>query len=182
MVDICGHGVPAAMVSGMIKSAFHASHDGGYRPLDVVQRVADVLQRAGHRRFVTLFCGRIDSHAGVLEYASAGHPPGLLRRADGSVERLSSTGTIICADLPEQHWTQESTPFRRGDQVLLYTDGVTESEGPGGMLGIHGLTELAARSTARDGALLVEILQYAHDHAAGSPGFDDQTLMVAGIP
>lgn len=181
VVDICGHGVPAAMISGMVKSAFHTAHGDDYTPLSVVERVADVLRRAGHRRFVTLYCGRIDSRAHVLEYASAGHPPGLLRRGDGHVQRLESTGTIICADLPDQVWTQETVEFGIHDQLLLFTDGVTESDGADGQFGNARLARLAAESTRRGGELLVEVLQHVHNYASGRPGFDDQTLMIAGL-
>ena len=176
VVDICGHGCQPA--SGMIKSAFMPAR----RWLMHARGGADRrCAAAGHRRFVTLFCGRIPAPGGPLEYANAGHPPGLLRRANVTVARVGATGTIVCDDLPGQIWTRETVSFHPGDQLLLYTDGVTESEGAEGQLGISRLEQLASQSTERDGALLVRILQYAHEYAAGQPAFDDLTLMVAGI-
>ncbi len=225
VADICGHGTRAAMVSGMIKSAFHAAGAEGYSPLSVIAGAAQILARAGHRRFVTMFCATIDPQRRTLTYCSAGHPPALLRRggaagagagpagaeraagagsraagpraggaaggetpaAGGSadrggaalLERLDATGTIICADLSEQEWTEEQTPFEPGDQLVVYTDGVIETAGPEGLFGIERLEAIVRSAAARGGGLLSRALQAAHDFAHGHPADDDQTLVVA---
>lgn len=184
VADICGHGTRAAMTSGMIKSAFHAAGAEGYSPLSVIAGAAQILARAGHRRFVTMFCATIDPPRRTLTYCSAGHPPALLRRGGAAgrvatLERLDDTGTIICADLPDQEWTEERTSFESGDQLVIYTDGVIETAGPEGLFGIERLEAIVRSAAARGRGLLSLAMQTAHDFAKGHPADDDQTLVVA---
>jgi sigma-B regulation protein RsbU (phosphoserine phosphatase) len=75
---------------------------------------------------VTLWLGRYDTASGSLSWANGGHPPGLLRRVDGSVERLEVTGALLGA-MRNAVYTELETVVEPGDRILLYTDGVTEA-------------------------------------------------------
>ena len=76
-------------------------------------------------------CLTVDVSDGILTYGSAGHPPPLVVRADGSVETLNLRGTVIGAGggVP---YAQQQLRLAPGDKVLLYTDGVLENRGPAG--------------------------------------------------
>ena len=78
VADVSGHGVSAAMLTGVVKSAFHASSVEGYEPQSVVQRVCSGLAAFGPERFVTLFTALVAPDEGRLRYANAGHPPSLV--------------------------------------------------------------------------------------------------------
>jgi anti-sigma regulatory factor (Ser/Thr protein kinase) len=77
----------------------------------------------------TCLCGIFDPETGRLRFSNAGHPPPLVRRADGSVERL--TGALshpLGAGASMQH-VQADVELAVGDALLLYTDGLVERRG-----------------------------------------------------
>ena len=75
IADVSGHGVSAAMLTGIVKSAFQASHVDGFEPLAVVQRVWTGLAAFSPERFVTLVAALIAPDRSQLRYVNAGHPP-----------------------------------------------------------------------------------------------------------
>jgi sigma-B regulation protein RsbU (phosphoserine phosphatase) len=75
IADVSGHGVSAAMLTGIVKSAFHSSHVDGFEPLAVVQRVSMGLAAFSPDRFVTLVAALISPEERQLRYVNAGHPP-----------------------------------------------------------------------------------------------------------
>src|SRR5262249_46543330 len=127
VADAAGHSVPAAFVSVMAKTAFHAYAEGLESPAAVLrtmnQRLANLM---GVEQFITMFYGVIDRQSLRLVYALGGHPKPLwYRRAKGSVEALDAEGSVIGL-LPEVHYEEHSVQLERGDRILIYTDGVTE--------------------------------------------------------
>jgi sigma-B regulation protein RsbU (phosphoserine phosphatase) len=102
-----------------------------------------------HSLYATAACIRIDPRTNTLNWSVAGHPPPLLRRYDSSVEDLECTSVILGALQPELFDPDEqSTSFRFGDTVLIYTDGAFESRNPSGeFFGIPRLRETMAFDT-----------------------------------
>ena len=127
VADVVGHGVSAAMLTGVVKSSFRASDADGYDPAAVVQRVRSNLSAFGPERFVTLVAAVLEADEGRLRYVNAGHPAGLLRNADGTMQRLTSTGPLVSPALPPCIWEQETVSMAPGDQLLLYTDGISDT-------------------------------------------------------
>lgn len=127
MADVCGKGVMAATKTSMIKYAVRAFVAAGLQPAAAVAEVNTMTTEAGDPSdIVTLWLGKYDPKRGRLEWANGGHPPGLLRRTDGSIVRLEATGPLLGA-LVGANYDQGSVEFEPGERVLLYTDGVTEA-------------------------------------------------------
>mgnify|MGYP003694157193 CR=1 FL=1 len=82
-------------------------------------------------RFVTLFFGLLDPATGELTYCNAGHNPPFLIRADDSVERLTSCGTIL-GIFPDMSYEVKHARLDPGDVLTLFSDGVTEENNPSG--------------------------------------------------
>ena len=78
IADVAGHGASAAMLTGVVKSAFDSSLAEGYDPLRAVERVAAGLRGFEPNKFVTLLCALIDTRRRTLTYVSAGHHPAIL--------------------------------------------------------------------------------------------------------
>ena len=74
----------------------------------------------------TCLCGIFDPVSGLLEYTNAGHPPPLVRRADGTVDRLEGALSPPLGVLPDVRRTHAQTQLEPGDALLLYTDGLVE--------------------------------------------------------
>ena len=91
------------------------------------------------------------SATGEVEYTNAGHNPGLLLRADGTIEELGSHGLPL-ALFPGKPYGSSKLTLAAEDLLLLYTDGVTEANNPeGDEFGMPRLKELLAKQIAPRG-------------------------------
>ncbi len=79
IADVVGHGTSAAMMTGVVKAAFRASHVDGFEPRAVVERVREGIRDFDASRFVTLCCARLDPRRRELTYVNAGHPEPIAR-------------------------------------------------------------------------------------------------------
>lgn len=180
VADVSGHGVAAAMITAIVKAAFHGAADRGGDPREVVAAIHAALRPLPRRRFATVWCARLDAAAGRLEYVNAGHPPALIARAGGAIEELEPTGPLVMADFPgASRWEVATTAFGPGDRLLVYSDGASECSGPDDEpFGAERIAALFAAGGA--GAPLLETLLAALEaHRAGRPQDDDVTLLTA---
>jgi hypothetical protein len=111
VADVAGHGMSAALLTAVVKAAFRSSAVDGFEPLAVVQRVAQGIAGFSARRFVTLEVARIDRNRAVMDFVGAGHPPGIVRAADGQVKLLDATGPLVSPAFGLDEWEQHSIPF-----------------------------------------------------------------------
>ena len=181
IADVMGHGVSAAMLTGVVKSAFRTSSADGYEPAAVVGRLRNNMAAFGPERFVTLIAAILSADEERLVYVNAGHPPGLLCNAEGGRVWLSGTGPLISTALPACTWEQRSVPMVMGDRLLLYTDGVSDA-----LMGEDDLGEEAISSATEqyvDGGapLLDELLTRVRARFGGRPQPDDLTLLTAKL-
>jgi sigma-B regulation protein RsbU (phosphoserine phosphatase) len=146
--DVAGKGLPAAIVMAMIQeelerriaSCAAATCD----PAQTMARLHEfLLPLMPRNRFVTAVIGHLCA-SGTLTIANAGHCPPLVVRNDGRIEQIASTGPLA-GILPKASWTSFSTRLEYGESVVLYSDGVIESERDGEELGVRGLRAIVER-------------------------------------
>jgi phosphoserine phosphatase RsbU/P len=179
VADVSGHGASAAMLTGIVKSAFHSAGSEGYEPASVVERVASGIRAFGDRHFITLICARIGK--GRLEFVNAGHPPGILLNSETSNTLLEATGPLISPAFSDVSWESHSMSIRKNARILLFTDGVIEAESDSGEYGLERLVRHVTKNPA-PGELLVEgILESVSQFVAGRPIHDDLTLVAADL-
>ncbi|GGX03556.1 membrane protein [Streptomyces lomondensis] len=174
--DVRGKGLPAvgtaALVLGVFREAAHDEPD----LLAVVDRIERSLARnLGHDDFVTAIVAGYP-RAGHLEVVNCGHAPPLLVRACGDVTAVEPTHPappLGLRALTGHTPGLQTLPFRDGDQLLLYTDGVTEARDDGRAFYplAEGLERHVSHEPARTvGALHDELLAHVggrlHDDAA----------------
>ncbi len=149
VADVSGNGIPAGLIMAGFRSEVRACMRREDDPRKVLAEVNEVLAReleAEH--FVTAFLGIYSPESGTLVYSSAGHEPGLLVRADGSVEQLTEGGLLLGV-FPEAVYGRAMVHLGLGDRLLLYTDGFSDgSDSWGDRLGIEGILRLLAEATA----------------------------------
>jgi serine phosphatase RsbU (regulator of sigma subunit) len=181
LIDVTGHGVPAALtVSGLhseLERVFNSNPQAS--PGEVLaalnRHAASVLAR--HSVFPTAICLKVDPAAGTLAWASAGHPPGFLRRSSGEIQDLDST-TLMLGVMPPDAFDpgERQTVFAPGDAAVAFTDGASEAmDQHGHMLrtaGIRRAVETAGQTGPADA-----VMAAVKGHRAGDP--DDDTLIVA---
>jgi phosphoserine phosphatase RsbU/P len=182
--DVSGHGASSAMITGMIKQAFRAAEKERFAPAAVLERIAAASRLFPGGKYVTAIVVRFSPESTLLEYASAGHPPGLLLRYDRSLVPLEPSAPIIHPALPDWTYEQRVVHMETCDQLLLYTDGLTEAQNSeGDEFGFARLAALAPRLGDPDhpiDALRQDVLgtlrQELARFAGGRPLADDLTL------
>jgi sigma-B regulation protein RsbU (phosphoserine phosphatase) len=180
VADVSGHGTSAAMLTGIIKSAFHSANADLFEPICVVERVAKGIRAFGAHHFVTLVCARVQN--GRLDFVNAGHPPGILSRGEGLATLLEPTGPIISPAL-KCSWEQHALEVERGsDRLVLFTDAIMEAESESGQFGLDRLIRDVTESRSLDRHALSErILDSVRQFAVGRPIKDDLTLVIADL-
>jgi sigma-B regulation protein RsbU (phosphoserine phosphatase) len=147
---------------------------------DAVARInRTVCQNVPPGKFMTFFLARLDPASGKLAYVNAGHNPPLLVRADGRVERLTEGGMVLGL-FDSVPYADGDAELRRGDTLLVFSDGVTETfDADDQEFGDDRLAELAVRDRGLEASSLKdEILRELDRFAAGTKATDDRTLIV----
>ena len=132
MLDVCGHGVPAALISVAV-SQFLNSGDGLLGNNCQLVSPDIVLNRLNHafpferfNSFFSIICMTIDVQEGLLSYSCAGHPPPVLLRSKGFIETLDLRGPSIGIGF-ENPIEQKIIKLQEGDKIFLYTDGLLDN-------------------------------------------------------
>jgi sigma-B regulation protein RsbU (phosphoserine phosphatase) len=179
VADVSGHGAGAAMLTGTVKSAFHAASADLYEPARVVERVANGIRAFGHYHFVTLICARVRNE--WLDFVNAGHPPGILWGSATGAALLEATGPLVSPAL-DCSWEQRTMQVKRGsDRLVLFTDALIEAEAESGPYGVERLVEEVRKGPSDGSALSEHILESVRKFMAGQPINDDLTLVVADL-
>jgi sigma-B regulation protein RsbU (phosphoserine phosphatase) len=182
IADVSGHGVSAAMLTGIVKSAFHASHVDGFEPAAVVERVASGLAAFSPERFVTLIAALIAPDAGTLRYVNAGHPRMALWKPGSEPQWMDTTGPLVSPALfGGCTWEVVRVAIEPRDQLLMYTDGVSEviADADGRAYARFGRT--IAGAVDGGPSILDAILAEVQDDLGDLPQPDDVTLLTAKV-
>ena len=131
--DVVGHGLTAAEDMTQLRNAGRTLALAGYQPASILDELARVTDWATNGKFATVATAIIEPDMSLVTYATAGHPPILIRRAKtGTVEiPASAEGPALClpSDQGCPQYTEGQTAFDAGDIMLMYTDGLIERRG-----------------------------------------------------
>jgi len=179
IADVMGKGVPAALLTSNLQAAVRAFAAATASPGALCGRVNRILcPNMGGGRFASFFYGQLDAERGLFTYANAGHPPPILVRSDGTVERLCHGGGALGLD-PAWSFDDETVAVGPGDRLVLFTDGVTEATGgDGAEFGEDRLAGLVRAWRSLDAPALTARLTEAVRAFAGGAPQDDVTLVV----
>jgi phosphoserine phosphatase RsbU/P len=178
IADVSGHGVSAAMLTGVVKSAFHAARAEGYEPLSVIHRAWNALAAFGPERFVTLVAALVAPAERQLRYVNAGHPACVVWGNGRDPVWMASTGPLVSPALAPV-WEVETVSVQSSDHILLYTDGVSDvlANSDGDASG--EIVAAIGREPRGGGFLLDAIVEDVHRRLAGDPQSDDLTMLTA---
>jgi sigma-B regulation protein RsbU (phosphoserine phosphatase) len=156
--------------------------DEGLEGARLIARLnAQIVRHSPPSRFITFFYGLYDPASGRLIYVNAGHLPPILRRANGNFERVGvNMGGLALGMFDHAEYQAHEIAIDHGDTLVLYTDGITEAETPGGRpFEESGLEAVLAAETTADPETLAKIIfRTVEAHADQTRLGDDLTALV----
>jgi sigma-B regulation protein RsbU (phosphoserine phosphatase) len=182
IADVCGKGLPAALLMANLQAAVRAHSAGAAPPAHLCEELNRMFCTvSGHERFITLFYGLLDLRHRSLVYSNAGHNPPLLVRRNGRLIRLGAGGPLL-GEFEGLFYEQGQVKLEPGDRVVLYTDGVAEARSPvGEELGEKRLAHLLTTHCELPAAALQEKLWSEVLGFAEGNLHDDATLFVVAL-
>ena len=180
MADVSGKGISAAMfmmkAKTLIKS--HADKESDVAKI-LTQSNADLCENNEAEMFVTCWMGILDFKTHIVHFANAGHNPPLVRHQDGSYEYFRTRPGFVLAGMENVKYRSGELTLMPGDEIFLYTDGVTEATDAHNQL--YGDDRLVAVLNRLAGATAKEIclgVKEDVDAFVGeAPQFDDMTML-----
>ncbi len=180
--DVCGKGVQAAVVTALVRYTIRASSVLVRDPAGVLADLDRVLLAHSSDRFCTVVVLRLRRHKGAwtVQMVAGGHPLPLLKSGDERPVPIGTPGALVGA-FPGIE--RDSTEFALvpGDQLLLYTDGVTEGRRGRVMYDDERLVAAFAAHTGDASSLTETVLQDVLDFQGGLPR-DDIALVALRVP
>ncbi|MBN1220182.1 MAG: SpoIIE family protein phosphatase [Anaerolineae bacterium] len=180
--DVAGKGIPAAMLTSVTRTMLRVEAMRGEPPHAIVDQANNVLHQDLSRidSFATVFVATVDTYAGTLNYASAGHTPGILWRANARTsEQLRATSPPI-GIFGYQSKVTKTIQLNPGDTLVLCTDGITEAQAPNGNLfGLNRLTYIIESWANESPEALQQTIQAEiTNFRRNAMGRDDATLLI----
>lgn len=190
IADVSGHGPGAATVMAMLHAMIHAypGDPDSISPAGVVRFANTRLVEASlDGSFVTAFVGLFDPKTLELRYCNAGHPPPRIKDRDSGVVRaLEGESTFPLGIMNDMQTPESTVQLRRGQTLVLYTDGIPESrppERPGvlaprPMFAEEGIDRALTKCTGHAECVVDSIHTALYEHTGERTRADDQTLVV----
>ena len=130
VADVTGHGVPAALIASMLKTALAAQSAVASEPSQVLAGLNQSLCGKFETHFVTAGYLFVDMEKQILRYGGAGHPPMMFGALNGNAaefREIEANGMLL-GMFEQAAYASLELPFRPGDRCVLYTDGVIETK------------------------------------------------------
>jgi sigma-B regulation protein RsbU (phosphoserine phosphatase) len=186
VVDVTGHGITAALLVNRVSTELRRLVRERLQPKAILCQLNDFIIEsfAGTGMFLTMFSGLLDLKKGSLTHAASAHPAAMLwRKAESEIVCLESQNAIIgYMQMPESKFEQTTSIIRPGDKVVVYTDGIIETENRAGeSLGLQGLIDyfkpMADQSPSLASQQIIDnLFKFGH-----GPLRDDVYLVIAGM-
>jgi serine phosphatase RsbU (regulator of sigma subunit) len=128
VIDVSGHGIPAALLTSMIKSEIKNQLEKHNKTEDICSglniALYPTLVETGF--YFTMFICLADLKNMTLEFTNCGHTEPYLLRQGNKFKKLNSEGLFI-GMTPDSHYGSSKIQLSSGDRIFLYTDGITEA-------------------------------------------------------
>ena len=184
VADVSGHGVPASLISSMVKIAFASSTTHASNPAEVLDGINQVLCGKLESDFVTAGYLFLDIEEKNMIYAGAGHMPLLLwRPAEQKIYEFREKGTIL-GQFEDIQFKNIRFALKPDDRIILYTDGIVETSNTTHTLfGFDRLKEFIVSNAQLPAGQFADALIRQLFNWSGKPSEealdDDLTLIVA---
>jgi len=184
VADASGHGAAAAVEIAMfdaILRTYHTSPEHG--PANVFNYTNKYFfTRSMRGSFITASILNYDPRNKLLRYASAGHPPVIMKTDSGEMVMLEQSNGIPLGVDPDWRWQNTKIKVAPGTVLVSYTDGMSEALSPDGeQFGIDRLKTIVSNTHGSAQAYKDAIVQAVKQHQQDAEQADDQALVVMHI-
>ena len=127
VADAVGKGMPAALLMAFLRASLRSCVQTGYAPHIAFRKVNDLLwDSVDDHQFITGIYGILDATNRTFVFSNAGHNPPLIITDDGEY-KFVEYGDAPLGMFLETQYHQHFIRFRKGQVMVLYTDGITEA-------------------------------------------------------
>ncbi|HPA64603.1 MAG TPA: DUF3369 domain-containing protein, partial [Spirochaetota bacterium] len=183
IVDVSGHGPSASLVTAMIKIFFNAKSAYGKTPAEIIEEIHQcILNTVGVSGiFATIFFGIINHKQMTLDYANAGHTPGILLRGNETVF-LNSNATVAGVFKGAEYVT-DRIKLDGGERIILFTDGLVEARNTSDqMIGNENFYKiLSERNSLSIEEMCLKVFEDVSNYSKGIDPDDDKTILITEI-
>ena len=180
IADVSGKGIAASLLTASLEALSAGPIEVGDSAEVICTKVCRRLfERTPAAKYATMFLSVLEPGSGALRYTNAGHNAGLLIRANGEADRLGTSGMPIGL-MRNGNYSELTTTMKPGDNLVLYTDGITEAEDPDGEeYGIDRLQDICIKNRNEPLEKLAKSIESNLDEFAnGVPYADDRTYVL----
>ncbi len=182
--DVCGKGPEAAALTALARYTIRSVAMDLRHPAQVLRKLNEtLLHHQLDERFCTVAYGRVVPSVGGMRVSvcRGGHPPPLVVRANGEIEPIGADGGAIGL-FPEIRLWEETTLLLPGDNLVFYTDGVTEARRGHEQFGDEQLARVLGSCAGYSAAEVAENVQAAVVDFGGPQPRDDIAVLVLHVP
>lgn len=179
--DVSGHGIGAAMISGMISLSFKSLKDSKQTPKDKIEVMDQDLKQFSIDHNISLAVFRISEQDKEIQYSYAGHGEGFILR-DKELKPLIGRGTLILSPLPNNH-SNFQVNFEKGDWIFFFSDGLYEVfNSTGEMMDYDNYLKFIQRQLPiNDPKTFLKIIANNSLSFSQNKISDDMTMLLVGI-
>ncbi len=184
IADVSGKGIPAALFMMKAKAIIKSLVESGLGACEALtQANKQLCENNTALMFVTVWLGIIDLKTGTLSYSNAGHNPPALRHNGGEFEYLSTKANFVLGGMDFIAYKPYELQLAQGDEIYLYTDGVTEAaDNENRLFGEARLLEsLNSNKNLCVKELCEAVKKDVDKFSSGAPQTDDITMLAVRL-
>lgn len=189
IADVCGKGIPAALLMTMLRSTFRVEARKQTSAKKLLCAVNEFMTvNLDERSFVTALCLIIAKDGSVMRYARAGHPMLVRLGLSGAMPENIACNGIALGLVPEMDKFSDfieevAIPLQQGERYLIYTDGLVDASDPQkNSYGFRRLCDVLSRDQNSDSeALIATIMADIKAFTRGAPYHDDLTILALQV-
>ncbi len=189
IADVCGKGIPAALLMTVLRSTFRVEARNRSSAKELLCAVNESMKiNLDNRSFVTALCLIIDRQGGKMTYSRAGHPMLLMLGSSGETPANVpcaglALGLVADSDMFASMLEEVSLDLKQGQRFLVYTDGLTEATNPEKeSYGMKRLCSLLSNGNTGNPQLIVEaIMADIKRFTRDAPYHDDLTMLALQV-
>ena len=180
IADVSGDGIPAALIMSAFRALLFNQIKINNNPAELMTGLNKLIPDVSRKRdFITSVYAKLNLKDHICNYTNCGHNPPLLLRTDGKLELLERGGAALNI-LPDSNYESESVKINPGDQIIFYTDGVTEIfDSQSNEYGFERLKKVIIDSKENTASEMIDnILQSTKNFSKSELYRDDFTIIV----